>query len=65
MTNPKRIERRVVNGEQSVTLALEFVWEYGESNGAEFRTYVDGQAVFKDDFDRLMQMLALPGRGVP
>lgn len=60
---PKRIERRVVNGEQSVTLVVDLGGR--EENGYSTEFFVDGVCTGEKTFALVMQMLALPGRGVP
>lgn len=60
MPEPKRIERRVMNGGGPVVLAAVLRELDGPGNGVWMGYFVDGVEVVREEFSIVLQMLALP-----
>lgn len=60
MPEPKRIERRVMNGGGPVVLRVELGTPHGPENGIWMSYFIDGSKVAREEFEVVLQMLALP-----
>lgn len=59
MPEPKRIERRVMNGGEVVVLAVVHRWDNGPDNEPVAHYFVDQVEVWPETFTRLALMFAL------
>lgn len=59
MPEPKRIERRVMNGGGPVVLAVEYRWADEKHSYLEAHYFVDQTEVWRESFETLLHMLAL------